>query len=231
MALIFLQSIERLANPHTLLTHPELGIGVSLAGMILTTLLVAFQTYVARRTKSLIVAADRAHYASDILFNLGVLVAYALSAYGGMTAADPLIAILIALIVLWSTKPIAIRAFNNLMDREMPDDEKARIVEIVTTMPEVRGHHGLKTRYSGLKAFIQLHIDIDANLNFREAHTITDRLEHAIAAPLCTRHLADLGARVIRSSGPAGATLPATTTAASGAWPRTSSGSTAPRKA
>jgi ferrous-iron efflux pump FieF len=180
MALILLQSFERLANPHATLTNPELGIGVSLAGVVLTTALVAFQTYVGKRTKSLIVASDRMHYVGDILFNFGVLAAYGFSAYGGITAADPVIAIIITLVVLWSTKPIALRAFNNLMDREMPDEEKARIIAIVESMPEIRGHHRLKTRYAGLKCFVQLHVEIDAGLNFRDAHAIADRLEQAI---------------------------------------------------
>ncbi len=181
MAMIMLQSIERLSNPHTTLTNPELGIGVSVLGIVLTTGLVAFQTYVTRRTKSLVIAADRLHYVGDILFNLGVLAAFVLSAWGGLAWADAAIAIVIAVLVLYSTLPLGVRAFNNLMDREMPDDEKKLIFAIIDTMPEIKGYHNLKTRYSGTKAFIQLHVDIDAGLNFRDAHAIIDRLEHAIA--------------------------------------------------
>ena len=180
MAMIILQSIERLSNPHVVLSQPELGIGVSVLGMGLTTVLVLFQTYVTRRTKSLVIAADRLHYVGDILFNLGVLAAFVLSSYFGLLWADAAIAIGIAFIVLWSNRSIGIRAFNNLMDREMPEDEKAAIMAIVGNIPEIRGQHNLKTRYSGTKAFIQLHVEIDANLNFRDAHSIIDRLEKAI---------------------------------------------------
>ena len=180
MAMIVLQSIERLSNPHIVLSDPELGIGVSLLGMVLTTALVAFQTYVTRRTKSLVIAADRMHYVGDILFNLGVLAAFVLSSYVGILWADAAIAIAIAVIVLWSTWPLGVRAFNNLMDREMPDDEKKLIFDIIDAMPEIGGYHNLKTRYSGAKAFIQLHVDIDASLNFRDAHAIIDRLEASI---------------------------------------------------
>lgn len=181
MGIILLQSVERLSGSQVALTEPALGIGVSLLGMLLTTALVLFQGYVANLTGSLIVASDRLHYRGDILFNLGVLAAYALSAYGELTAADPVMAILIALAVLWSTRPTALRAFNNLMDREMPDDEKARILDIIAAAKGVRGHHHLKTRYSGTKPFIQMHIDIAAGLSFREAHAITDALEQSLA--------------------------------------------------
>lgn len=54
MAMIVLQSIERLSNPHAVLENPMLGIGVSVLGMGLTTALVLFQTYVTKRTKSLV---------------------------------------------------------------------------------------------------------------------------------------------------------------------------------
>jgi ferrous-iron efflux pump FieF len=95
-------------------------------------------------------------------------------------AADPIIAIGIALVVLWSTFPLGQRAYNNLMDREMPAEEKEKIKAIIGAIPEIRGYHKLKTRYSGMKAFIQMHVDIDASLHFRDAHAITDRLENAL---------------------------------------------------
>lgn len=178
MGMIALQAIERVFNPQPL-DHAMLGVEVSVLALVLTGALVLFQTYVARRSGSLIVAADRLHYVGDILFNVGVVVALGASTYG-FTLADPLMAMVIAASVLWSTKPIAIRAFNNLMDREMEIADKIRILELVAGVPEIRGHHHLKTRYSGAKPFIQLHIELDAALNFRDAHTITERLEQVI---------------------------------------------------
>jgi ferrous-iron efflux pump FieF len=182
MAMIILQSLSRLASPEATLSNPELGMGVSVLGMVLTTLLVAYQTYVAARTRSLIIAADRMHYVGDILFNLGVLAAFVMSKQFGLLWADGLIAIVIALVIMWSTRSIGIRAFNNLMNREMPDAERTRIHQIVEAAEGIRGYHKLKTRYAGTRGFIQMHVDIDASLNFREAHAITDTLERALEA-------------------------------------------------
>jgi ferrous-iron efflux pump FieF len=179
MAIIILQSVERLFNPHPL-ANEALGIGVSIFAIVMTSGLVLFQTYVAKTTGSLIIATDRMHYLGDVFFNLGVLAAIVLSAGFGITMADPLIAILIACLVLWSTVPLGQRAYNNLMDREMPDAEKEKIKAAIANIPEIYGYHNLKTRYSGMKAFIQLHIDIDASLNFKDAHAITERLEDAL---------------------------------------------------
>lgn len=179
MLLIVLQSFERLANPQPM-QHEMLGIIVSVIAMIATTALVVFQTIVAKRSGSLIIASDRMHYVGDIAFNIGVLIALVLTASFGLNWADPAMAIVIAVVVLWSTRSIGIRAFNNLMDKEMPAQEKTQIEEIVRRVPEVLGVHNVKTRYSGTKPFIQMHIDLDPTLSFAQAHAITDRLEKAL---------------------------------------------------
>lgn len=181
MVVIVLQSVERIANPEPL-SHEFWGIAVSALGVVLTTGLVMFQTIVARKTKSLIVASDRMHYASDIFFNLGVMAAFAFSLLFGFNQADPIFAILIAIIVLYSTREIGVRAFNNLMNREMPDADKVRIIAALSTIESLKGYHNLKTRYLGNKALVQVHIDVDKSLPFSAAHDITETVEHAIEA-------------------------------------------------
>jgi len=181
MLMIMLQAAERLFNPHQL-TNQSIGIWVSAGALVVTVGLVLFQGMVARRTGSLIIASDRLHYAGDVLFNAGVLLAFFLDTQLGLGWADPAIAMLIAVVVLYSSRDIGLRAFNNLMNREMPDADKAKIIEAVESMAEITGHHNLKTRYSGTKAFIQLHADIAAGLSFRAAHDIVDRLEKKLLA-------------------------------------------------
>ena len=179
MLIIMLQSISHLVNPVPI-DHQGIGIAVSALGIVAATLLVMYQTFVTRRSKSLVIRADRLHYAGDIAFNAGVLVALYASLHYGWEWADPAMALAIALIVLWSSKHIGIHAFNNLMDHEMPDEEKARLYQVLKTYPELQGYHNLKTRYSGTKPFIQFHAEIDARLGFRAAHTIIDGLETAL---------------------------------------------------
>ena len=179
MLIIMLQSFERLSNPEPL-AHSQLGIAVSVVAILLTGALVVFQGIVARRTKSLIIAADRMHYFGDLLFNLGVIVALILTSVSGWLWADPAMAILMALAIIYSSRELGLRAYHNLMDREMPDAEKEKIYAVLNTIPALRGHHHLKTRYAGNKPFIQMHVEIDAQLNFRDAHAITEQLEAAL---------------------------------------------------
>ncbi len=181
MLLVILQSVERLFNPHPL-QQEMIGIWVSLGAIALTSVLVVYQGFVARRTRSLIIAADRLHYAGDVLFNTGVLLALYVSMTYGIVWADPAMAIAIALVILWSARSIGVRSFNNLMNREMPDTEKEKITAVLKDFPEIIGVHQLKTRYSGAKPFIQMHVDMPDSLAFVGAHEITDRLEEALLA-------------------------------------------------
>jgi ferrous-iron efflux pump FieF len=179
MLIIILQSAERISNPVPL-EHGMLGIIVSLIAMTATALLVAFQTYVTRRTRSLIVAADRLHYVGDVLFNLGVIIALVLTYQFGWLRADPVIAMVMALAIIWSSRHLGLRAYHHLMDREMPDDEKVKIYELLKTMPDIREFHKLKTRYAGNKPFIQMHVGIAAQMSFHQAHDIVDMLERRL---------------------------------------------------
>lgn len=179
MLIIMLQSFERISNPEPM-EHSTLGIVVSLIAMVATGILVAFQTYVAKRTKSLIVAADRLHYVGDVLFNLGVIVALVLTSISGWLWADPAMAILMALAIIYSSKDLGLRAYNNLMDKEMPEEEKAKIYEVLNAAKGIHGYHKLKTRYAGSRPFIQMHVEIDGKLIFNEAHDIIDDLERAL---------------------------------------------------
>ncbi len=66
------------------------------------------------------------------------------------------------------------------MDREFPEDERARITEIALSHSEVSGMHELRTRRAGLQQFIQLHLVIDGGKSLSEAHAIADEVEALI---------------------------------------------------
>jgi ferrous-iron efflux pump FieF len=64
-----------------------------------------------------------------------------------------------------------------LMDRELPDEDRARIVAIAQEHPKVQALHDLRTRASGPKSFIQLHLEMNAQMPLWQAHEIADEVE------------------------------------------------------
>ncbi len=181
MLFVMVQSIDHLITPRPI-PHSEIGIVIMVVSMVATIGLVLFQRYVANATGSLIVKADALHYVTDILMNAGIIGALVLSATFGLFWADPLFALLISLYVIKEAWEIGERAYHNLMDREMSDEDKAKVMAIIEQTEGIQGHHALKTRYSGTKVFIQMHAEIDGGLSFSEAHEIADRLEHGLEA-------------------------------------------------
>lgn len=172
---LLLHSLERVGASEPI-TQPTLIIQVSGIAIVLSLLLVLFQSYVVKRTGSLAVAGDHLHYKGDLLLNLGVIVA-AFAASTGYPWADAVIGAAIALYILFGAWGIARPATDMLMDREFDGDERERIFNLVLESPGVRGMHELKTRQAGRDRFIQMHIEVDGDLTLRRAHFIADEVE------------------------------------------------------
>ena len=174
--LLTIEAVRRLFEPQAVV-EVEIGIAVMVFSIGLTVLLVAFQRYVVRRTDSTVIGADALHYESDVLINGSVIISLGLSHWFGWQAADPIFAILIAAYLLRGAWSIAQKSLDVLMDREFPDEERARITEIALSHSEVTGMHDLRTRRAGLQQFIQLHLEMDGDKRLIEAHQIADEVE------------------------------------------------------
>jgi len=170
---------QRLHAPQPV-TQETVGYVVMAASIGLTLGLVLFQRAVISRTASMAIGADHLHYKSDLLTNIGVIVALVLSSRFGLDIADPIIAGLIGLYILKSAADIAVEAYNVLMDRELPEQEREKIKAIVRAHPQVRDLHDLRTRSSGMTTFIQLHMELDPDMTLAAAHVIGDEVEDAI---------------------------------------------------
>jgi len=176
------EAIDRLLHP-VAVQHGGIGIGVMLISLILTIILVLYQRYVINKTGSLAIRADAVHYVSDISMNLGVIAALVLAYFFNLDEADPIFALIIAAYIVYSVWQIIAQSLDQLMDKELPDEDRDRIDEIARGNPDVIAIHDLRTRTSGKNVFIQLHLELNGDMNLYQAHTIADdvqaRLEEA----------------------------------------------------
>ncbi|NCI01864.1 CDF family cation-efflux pump FieF [Cronobacter malonaticus] len=175
---LFLTGIQHLITPEPM-RAPLVGIVVTVAALVTTLMLVTFQRWVVRKTRSQAVRADMLHYQSDVMMNGAILVALALSWYG-LHRADALFALGIGVWILYSALRMGYEAVQSLLDRALPDDERQAIVDIVAAWPGVQGAHDLRTRQSGPTRFIQLHLEMEDNLPLVQAHLIAEQVEQAI---------------------------------------------------
>ncbi len=178
--LIF-ESFPRLLAPRQIV-YGEAGIAVMVLAVVLTLALVRFQMYVVRKTNSVAIGADSLHYRTDLLVNLAIIGSLVLSAFGGLDWIDPVVAMIIAVYILYSAARIARTALDALMDREFALADRQRILDIAAAHALVKGVHDLRTRRSGLQPFIQLHLELSGAMSLHDAHVISDQVEAAIMA-------------------------------------------------
>jgi len=176
---LVIDGLYRLITPPTV-SQLNVGLGVVAGSTVLTALLVLFEGHVTKRSRSHAVAADRTHHLSDIAANVAVLLALALTKLTQWPRFDPLFAIAIAVFFGRSAYVIARTAANTLLDHELSSDDRQRIMQLVTTYPNARGMHDLRTRSSGLVQFIEFHLELDSDLSVQDAHGIANEIESAV---------------------------------------------------
>lgn len=168
---LLLEVVNRLLHPQPL-EYVGVGIAVIVISIVITWGLVYYQSRVIAATGSVAIGADSVHYRSDVLVNLGVILAMSLDWLFGWSWADPAIAFIIALYILYLAWSIVHQSLAQLMDRELPDDDRERIKSLTLAHPEVQDLHELRTRASGLDQFIQLHLVLAPDMNLQRAHDI-----------------------------------------------------------
>ena len=177
--MLLFQASGRLVNPQPLTSGIEFGVAVMVISMIATIGLLMLQRYVIAKTNSSAIRADSLHYKSDLLVNFSVIIALLLTQFG-LLWFDPLMAVMIAMYVLFSAWKILRDAIDLLMDHEISEAERQQIIQLVFTHPQAKGLHDLRTRRSGTTVFIQLHLELDPELSLQEAHNVSDKVSREI---------------------------------------------------
>lgn len=165
--------------PHQL-TGEGRGIAVMGASVVLTLALVLWQRRVYRRTGSKVVKADSLHYLSDLIPNIGAILALAASSMFALPQIDSVVALAAALILLSGAYRIGRSAFDALMDRSADAKTIEAIEAILDRWPGLFGYHDLKTRTAGAALFIQVHIELDGAQSLEQAHGIGKALKREI---------------------------------------------------
>lgn len=180
-ALIAREAVGDFVEPHPL-RQEGWAVAVMAVSTLLTGVLITAQTRVLRKTASVAVSGDRAHYATDLASNLIALAGIAASAWLGINGLDAAAALVIAALLLWGAVGVFREAAGQLMDRELPDAERAQIVALATEDPRLTDVHQLRTRASGPYVHIQMHADLDPQLTLEAAHAVIVAAEKRILA-------------------------------------------------
>jgi ferrous-iron efflux pump FieF len=174
--LLMAEAVRRLVSPEPV-ANPPAGIAVMLFSIAVTIGLVAYQRHVVKQTGSLAIGADELHYRGDIILNFSVIATLAIGHSFSVPLLDPLFGAAVGVWIIYNAVKIARLSLTQLMDRELPDEDRARVRSIAESHPEVAAVHDIRTRIAGPTAFIQLHIEMDGEMNLLRAHEVSDAVE------------------------------------------------------
>lgn len=176
---VIVDGIKRLIYP-VQIEQTGMGIAVMLFSIFATFLLVVYQTYVAHKTNSLAIKADRAHYTVDFLTNSAVIVSLVLVYFFGFFYFDVIAALFISAYLLYNAYTLAAESIEQITDKELPSDIRKKVIEIVQQCNDVKDMHDLRTRNLGGIYYFELHLEMDGSISLSKAHQITEEVEKNI---------------------------------------------------
>lgn len=172
---IIFKSVKRLFDP-----KPIESIGMGFLVMVISSLVNLFVSQrlhsMAKKTDSIAMEADALHLRTDIYSSVGVGFGILLIWITGLYILDSIVAILVALFILYEAFILLKNAFNPLVDASLSDNE----IKVITDLAFNKSLrlHNLKTRKVGRNRFIEFHLELPQNLTLKEVHNICDELEN-----------------------------------------------------
>jgi cation diffusion facilitator family transporter len=183
------EAAQKFVEPHQL-KHPGWGVAVMLCSAVVNILVSRRLFRVGRETESMALQADAWHLRTDVYTSLGVMLGLGAIWLGeaafpatDLRWVDPAAAVIVAVLIVRAAYRLTVESGRDLLDVSLPPQEEAAIEERIREFyPQVRGYHGLRTRKSGSDRFIELHIQVDADMSVEQSHRIADEITASIKA-------------------------------------------------
>lgn len=156
----------------------EVGIIAMAISIVVNVVVSRYLLKISRSTDSLALEADAAHLTTDVLTMSGVLIGLIAVKITGIEIIDPIVAMLVAVLIVKAAIQIIMKSFGGLMDVSLPESEQAAIEKcLIEHSNLVLGFHELRTRKAGSQRQIDLHLVLSKTSSVEEAHNMCDHLE------------------------------------------------------
>jgi cation diffusion facilitator family transporter len=156
----------------------EVGIAIMAISIMVNIFVSRYLAKISRATDSLALEADAAHLTTDVLTMSGVLIGLIAVKLTGIEIIDPIVAMLVALLIVKAAFDIIRKSFGGLMDISLPESEQAAIEAcLLEHRNRIVEFHQLRTRKAGSQRQIDLHLVIPKTASVEEAHNLCDHLE------------------------------------------------------
>jgi cation diffusion facilitator family transporter len=177
-------AVPRLLEPQEL-ERAGLGLGLAFVAGLANALCAWAMLRAARRHRSITLEADARHLLADVWTTAGVLVGVMLVEVTGYARLDPIVALAVAVQILWTGGHLMLRSFEGLMDRAMPEEDLAVVRTVLETLRGEGGdYHALRTRVAGAKSFANVHVLVPGKMSVQAGHDLVERLETEVREKL-----------------------------------------------
>jgi cation diffusion facilitator family transporter len=179
-ALIIREAIEKILAP-TEIEETTIAVAVMLVASFVNFLVSRKLYNVAREEDSMALEADALHLKTDVYTSLGVAIGLVLIKLTGTPVLDPIVAIMVALLIIKEAWCLCKDAFNYLLDTKLTDEEEAQIIEVIEQhCNSYKDFHKLKTRKSGNLIHVDFHITVNHDMTAAEIHEIIGCIKKAM---------------------------------------------------
>jgi cation diffusion facilitator family transporter len=181
---IGLTAWDRLLDPQPL-QNVGLGLTITLVASAINGGAALAILRAGRRLRSITLQADAHHLLTDVWTSLGVVLGIVTVQLTGWLILDPLIALLVTANILWTGVRLLRDTAQGLLDRALPPEDREAITEVLSRY-EKQGirFHALRTRASGPRRFISMHVLVPGEWTVQRGHDLSERIERDLATVL-----------------------------------------------
>jgi cation diffusion facilitator family transporter len=181
---IFSTAINRLLHPAKL-EQLGIGLGISVAASVINFIVARILLNQGKKRNSISLEADAHHLMTDVWTSGGVIAGVAIAGLTGWSILDPLLAMAVALNIVWTSFQLTSRSVSGLMDAALPESELMTIEQVMVSYRE-KGvdFHALRTRQAAARRFVSVHMLVPGKWTVHDAHHIAEDFESDIREAL-----------------------------------------------
>lgn len=186
---IAITAIPRILDPQPI-AELELGLGLSILSSLVNAGVAWVLLRAGKRLRSITLRADAHHLLTDVWTSVGVVAGLVIVKLTGWLILDPIMALLVAINIVWVSIKLIRETMSGLMDSALPESDQA-VIRATLTAYQAQGiqFHALRTRVAGARNFVSFHVLVPGNWSVQKGHELCDVLEQAIMMALPGTHV------------------------------------------
>ncbi len=183
-AWIGISAWERLVDPQPL-SHIPAGLAISAVAAGINGAVALVLLRAGRRLRSITLEADARHLMTDVWTTAGVIAGVAAAGITGWLVLDPIIALAVAANIVWTGVRLLRETASGLLDRALPPEDQKTISGVLSRYErEGVRFHALRTRASGQRRFVSMHVLVPGRWTVKQGHDLAERIENDLRAAL-----------------------------------------------